>query len=159
MATLFRWAFRGVLLLLLAITLLVLHSLYFKPLSIRIFYERVFAEFALDSPQIVSSLGMLPPSIDWLSDELDDYSIAKGDAQMAKLKNDLATLRSYDRARLDDALSYDTIEFFLHTQDCPGPRRTSRASAKSPASPPRCAKTWPDANSSASCRRPSSSRK
>ena len=116
MATLFRWAFRGVLLLLLAITLLVLHSLYFKPLSIRIFYERVFAEFALDSPQIVSSLGMLPPSIDWLSDELDDYSIAKGDAQMAKLKNDLATLRSYDRARLDDALSYDTLEFFLQTQ-------------------------------------------
>jgi uncharacterized protein (DUF885 family) len=116
MATLFRWAFRGVLLLLLAITLLVLHSLYFKPLSIRIFYERVFAEFALDSPQIVSSLGMLPPSIDWLSDELDDYSIAKGDAQMAKLKSDLATLRSYDRARLEDTLSYDTLEFFLQTQ-------------------------------------------
>lgn len=116
MAKLFRWTFRGALMLLLAITLFVLHSLYFKPVSIRIFYERVFAEFALESPQIVSSLGILPPSIDWLSDELDDYSIAKGDEQMAKLKEDLATLRRYDRARLDDTLSYDTLETFLQTQ-------------------------------------------
>ena len=116
MARLFRWGLRGGFLLLLAITLFVLHSLYFKPLSIRIFYERVFAEFALDSPQIVSSLGMLPPSIDWLADELDDYSLAKGDEQMAKLKDDLATLRRYDRASLDDTLSYDALESFLQTQ-------------------------------------------
>lgn len=116
MAKLFRWAFRGALLLLLAITLFVLHSLYFKPVSIRIFYERVFAEFALDSPQIVSSLGMLPPAIDWTADELDDYSLAKGDAQMAKLKDDLATLRRYDRAKLDDTLSYDALASFLQTQ-------------------------------------------
>ncbi|MCZ8063333.1 DUF885 family protein [Silanimonas sp.] len=116
MAKLFRWTFRGALLLLLAVTLFVLHSLYFKPVSIRIFYERVFAEFALESPQIISSLGMLPPSIDWTADELDDYSLAKGEEQMAKLKADLATLRSYDRAALDDALSYDVLEVFLQTQ-------------------------------------------
>ena len=116
MATLFRWGFRIGLVLLLAITLFVLHSLYFKPLSIRIFYERVFAEFALDSPQIISSLGLLPPAIDWTADELDDYSLAKGEAQFAELKEDLATLRSYDRASLDDPLSYDTLEFFLQQQ-------------------------------------------
>lgn len=116
MATLFRWAFRGALLLLLALTLFVLHSLYFKPVSIRIFYERVFAEFALESPQLLSSLGLLPPSIDWTADQLDDYSLAKGDAQMAKLREDLATLRSYDRAGLADPLSYDALEAFLQTQ-------------------------------------------
>ncbi len=116
MAKLFRWTFRGALLLLLAVTLFVLHSLYFKPVSIRIFYERVFAEFALESPQLLSSLGMLPPSIDWTADELDDYSLAKGEEQMAKLKADLATLRRYDRAALDDTLSYDVLEVFLQTQ-------------------------------------------
>jgi uncharacterized protein (DUF885 family) len=116
MAKLFRWGFRGALLLLLATTLFVLHSLYFKPLSIRIFYERVFAEFALDSPQLISSLGLLPASIDWTADALDDYSLAKGDAQFAKLEDDLATLRRYDRAGLEDRLSYDTLEFFLQTQ-------------------------------------------
>ena len=116
MATLFRWTVRGALLLLLGLTLFVLHSLYFKPVSIRIFYERVFAEFALDSPQLLSSLGLLPPSIDWTAGHLDDYSLAKGDAQMAKLKDDLATLRSYDRASLDDPLSYDTLDFFLQQQ-------------------------------------------
>lgn len=112
----FRWAFRGAALLLLATVLFVLHSLYFKPLSIRIFYERVFAEFALDSPQLLSSLGLLPPAIDWTADELDDYSLAKGDAQFAKLRDDLATLRRYDRASLEDTLSYDTLEAFLQTQ-------------------------------------------
>lgn len=116
MAKLFRWTFRGALLLLLAVTLFVLHSLYFKPVSIRIFYERVFAEFALESPQIISSLGMLPPSIDWTADELDDYSLANDEEQMAKLKADLATLRSYDRAALDDTLRYDVLEVFLQTQ-------------------------------------------
>jgi uncharacterized protein (DUF885 family) len=116
MAKLFRWTFRGALLLLLAIALFALHSLYFKPVSIRIFYERVFAEFALDSPQIVSALGMLPPAIDWTADELDDYSLANGDEQAAKLRDDLATLRSYDRAKLDDTLSYDALETFLQTQ-------------------------------------------
>jgi uncharacterized protein (DUF885 family) len=35
---------------------------------------------------------------------------------MAKLKADLATLRSYDRAALDDTLSYDVLEVFLQTQ-------------------------------------------
>ena len=116
MAKLFRWTVGGALLLLLALTLFVLHSLYFKPLSIRIFYERVFAEFAFDSPQLISGLGLLPPSIDWTAGHLDDYSLAKSDAQMAKLKDDLATLRSYDRASLDDTLSYDTLDFFLQQQ-------------------------------------------
>ena len=116
MAKVVRWVFRGALLIALALVLFVLHSLYFKPLSIRIFYERVFAEFALESPQLISGLGLLPPAIDWSADELDDYSLAYGEAQMAKLKDDLATLRSYDRASLDDTLSYDTLEFFLQTQ-------------------------------------------
>jgi uncharacterized protein (DUF885 family) len=116
MAKVFRWAFRGGLLLLLALTLFVLHSLYFKPVSIRIFYERVFASFAIDSPQLLSGLGLLPPALDWSADELDDYSVAQGDRQAAKLEEDLATLRSYDRESLDDKLSYDTLDYFLGTQ-------------------------------------------
>lgn len=116
MAKVFRWGVRGGLALLAALALFVLHSLYFKPVSIRIFYERVFAEFALQSPQLVSGLGILPPSLDWTADELDDYSLAKGEALMAKLKDDLATLRSYDRGALEDTLSYDTLAFFLQTQ-------------------------------------------
>ena len=116
MAKVFRWGFRGVFLLLIALTLLVLHSLYFKPLSIRIFYERVFASFAIESPQLLSGLGLLPPALDWSADELDDYSIAQGDRQAAKLEADLATLRTYDRESLDDKLSYDALDFFLGTQ-------------------------------------------
>ncbi len=116
MAKIMRWTLRGGLLLLLALTVLVLHSLYFKPLSIRVFYERVFVSFALDSPETLSALGLLPPALNWTADRLDDYSLAHGEAQVAKLKEDLATLRRYDRSALDDRLSYDALEFFLQMQ-------------------------------------------
>jgi uncharacterized protein (DUF885 family) len=107
------WLVLGVLLLVL---LFVAHTLMFRPISPRLFYERVFAEFILQEPEAISSLGLLPPALDWMADELGDYSPAKQQRLQAKLKRDLATLREYDRASLADPLSYDTLESFLLTQ-------------------------------------------
>ena len=76
MRTFFRWGFRLVLVLLLLVLLLVLHTLYFKPLRIGWFYERVFGEYALQDPELMSSLRMLPPWLDWYSDDLTDASLA-----------------------------------------------------------------------------------
>ena len=118
MRTFFRWGFRLVLVLLLLVLLLVLHTLYFKPLRIGWFYERVFGEYALQDPELMSSLRMLPPWLDWYSDDLTDASLAHQQALDAKLDADLATLRRYDREALDgDArLSYDMLEYFLDIQ-------------------------------------------
>ncbi len=118
MRTLFRWSFRGLLLLLLLAVLLVLHTVYFKPLKIGWFYERVFAEYALQDPELLSSLRMLPAWADWYSDDLTDASLAHEDELRAKLKRDLATLRSYDRNALDEGarLSYDMLDYFLAVQ-------------------------------------------
>ncbi len=118
MKRLFRWGFRAALLLILLLVLFVLHSMYFKPLHIRIFYERVFAEFAFQDPQLLSSLRMLPPWLDWYSDDLSDLSLAHEEKLNKKLVNDLATLRSYDRSSLDasNQLSYDMLEYFLAVQ-------------------------------------------
>ena len=118
MRTFFRWSFRLFLLLVLLLVLLVLHTLYFKPLKIGWFYERVFGEYALEDPELMSSLRMLPPWLDWYSDDLTDASLAREKALNVKLDADLATLRSYDRAALgvDARLSYDMLEYFLDIQ-------------------------------------------
>ena len=89
-----------------------------RPLSIGWLYERIFLEYALDDPETLSYLGMVPGWLDFHSDELTDASIARSEAMMAKLKRDHASLRAYDRASLDGdgRLSYDILDYFLGQQ-------------------------------------------
>ena len=118
MRTAFRWIFRLLLLALLAIILLVVHTILFKPLKPNWFYERVFIEFGAQDPQMLSSMRMLPSWMDWYSDDLTDQSLAHEKKMQAKLKADLATLQKYDRASMNeaDALNYDMLEYFLTLQ-------------------------------------------
>ena len=94
------------------------HEWNFRPWSLKFFYERAFAQYALDDPQMLSSMRMLPSWMDWYSDDLTDVSLARQEALRQKLKDDYATLKSYDREALsdDEKLSYDVLEYFLATQ-------------------------------------------
>ena len=118
MKTLMKFLGWTLLAALLAATGLGLHTAYGRPLRIDWFFERVFIEFALDDPEMLSSLRMLPPWLDWYSDELTDRSPARERALREKIVQDLATLREYDRAALDEGrqLSYDVLEYFLQVQ-------------------------------------------
>ena len=40
-------------------TVFVINTIYFRPFSVGVFYEKVFFEFALDSPELLSSLRIL----------------------------------------------------------------------------------------------------
>ena len=113
-----KWSLRLVLLVVVAVALLVAHTVYFKPLAIDWFFERVFAEYAVKNPEMLSGMRMLPPWMDWYSDDLADASLAAEDEMRAKLRNDLATLRAYDRAALSPSqqTSYDMLEYFLAMQ-------------------------------------------
>jgi uncharacterized protein (DUF885 family) len=118
MKTLFRFVRWLLLAAFLLAAALVLHTIYGKPLKTNWFYERVFIEYAVDDPEMLTSLGILPPWLDWYSDDLTDRSLAREKKTQEKLRNDLATLRSYDRASLDESaqLSYDILEYFLAIQ-------------------------------------------
>ena len=118
MKTLFRFVRWLLLAAFLLASALVLHTIYAKPLRIGWFYERVFIEYAVDDPEMLTSLGILPSWMNWYSDDLTDRSLAREEKTRAKLRNDLATLRSYDRAALDESgqLSYDVLEYFLSIQ-------------------------------------------
>ena len=118
MRTLIRWTTWLLLASLLALAALVLHTVYARPLKIDWFFERVFIEYAVDDPELLSSMRMLPPWADWFSDDLTDRSLARQRELQQKLRDDLATLREYDRESLDDGrqLSYDMLEYFLASQ-------------------------------------------
>lgn len=113
-----KWIFGLLGLAILLVAALGVHTWYFKPASIDWFYGRVFAKFALDSPEMLSSMRLLPPALDFHSTKLDDMSPAHDDKVFADLSEALATLKRYDRSALDrdGQLSYDTLAFFLQSQ-------------------------------------------
>ncbi len=80
------------------------HVWYFKPISINLFFGREALQFALESPELLSSIRVLEPfGIDGHNAELDDESLAAGDRLFARLKDARATLVSYEDADLDAA--------------------------------------------------------
>jgi uncharacterized protein (DUF885 family) len=115
MKRLFKWLARLLLLAVILGGIAFVHVWYFKPYKIDWFYGRVFAQFALQSPEMLSGMRILPSWADFYSDDLDDASPAHGDEMAAMVKDDLDTLRRYDRSALDaeGKLSYDALEFFL----------------------------------------------
>jgi uncharacterized protein (DUF885 family) len=114
-----KWIGRLLLLMILAIVGFAVNAIWFKPVSIRVFYERVFLEYGLESPELLSTLRILESvGIRGHNAKLDDRSALAGDQQIAKLKTDLATLRSYSRDDMSDAdkLNFDMLEWFLAQQ-------------------------------------------
>lgn len=114
----FKRAAVGALALLLGAAALLAHTWYFKPLRIDWFYARVFASFALNKPELLSSLRILPPWADFYGRALDDVSPEAQDRAARQLREAHATLLRYDRASLDaeGRLSWDTLEHFLRLQ-------------------------------------------
>ncbi len=100
--------------LILAATVFVVPTVWGKPWSIDHYYYRVFLSFMFQHPQMLSSMRILEPvGFDSHNGELDDFS-PEGTRRDEELFSDnLATLRRYDREKLDDKLSYDVLEYFL----------------------------------------------
>ena len=101
----------------LIVVALAAHTWYARPLAINWFYTRVFARFALDNPELLTSLRLLEPAgIRGHNGKFSDSSQAHLDANAAQLRDDLATLRSYDSKGYigQDRLSYDIFEYFVN---------------------------------------------
>ncbi len=95
---------------------LVVNIVWFKPLFIRAFYEKVFVQFAFDSPELLSSLHLVEGlGIQGHNARLDDASDAQQDRLMARLRQNLATLHSYDTTGLrgQDRLNYQVLDWYM----------------------------------------------
>jgi len=98
---------------------LILQSWYFKPPTIGIFFERVLIQFLLEDPEAASSLGIFERlGYKGFDGSLTDVSPAHEEKLAKMVREDLATLRQYDRASLSSSqqLSYDVLEWFLQDQ-------------------------------------------
>jgi uncharacterized protein (DUF885 family) len=93
--------------------------IWFRPFSINHFYEKIFIEFALKNPELLSSLRILEPmGLNFHNDDLNDGSDAFAHEMNNLIQKDLDSLRKYDRASLNESqkLSYDILEWFLQDQ-------------------------------------------
>jgi uncharacterized protein (DUF885 family) len=106
------WKFtKRILLALLGLGLIfVINLVWFKPFFIGHFYEKIFVEFAIDSPQMLTNLG-----VKLYYDELDDNSLKANERRFDLLEHDYKQLIEYDRANLEgqQKLSYDILAWFL----------------------------------------------
>ncbi len=100
----------------LAFGVFIVNLIWFKPFSINHFYERVFIEYALEDPEILSQLRILEGmGINFHNDDLTDISDARFQKLKKKLNSNYETLLDYDREKLskEQQLSYDILKWFL----------------------------------------------
>ena len=126
----FKWS--GILLLTVIVlaAALLAHTWYAKPLSINWFYSRVFLQFALESPELLTQLRLLEQvGIRGHNAKLADRSQAHEDEQFAKLKASFETLNRYNadgamtNAAGQDRISFEVLHHFLGNSVKGGPWR------------------------------------
>lgn len=106
----------GFLILLFFFSTLVLHTILFKPITLGLFYEKVFWESVLDDPEYLTSLGVLNNfGIDGYQRKLTDISIEKQKQDLEKARKNLEVLLSYGKEGLTDQelLSFEILEWSL----------------------------------------------
>ncbi len=89
------WTSRSILIVIVLGLLWLTNLIWFRPFNIKHFYDKVFVELALESPELTTSMG-IPVLYDRSKDELDDISDAKQWESFNKMKKDYETLMSYD---------------------------------------------------------------
>jgi uncharacterized protein (DUF885 family) len=118
MKRLLKWLLSLIALVVVLVAAFLVHVWYFKPYKIDWFYTRVFAQFALDSPELLSNMRILPSWADFYSSKFDDASPEHEQIVADRIRNDHDTLLRYDRNSMDKRgqLSYDILEYFLRIQ-------------------------------------------
>src|SRR5205814_1899787 len=102
-----------------AIAVFLVNLIWFRPWSLNLFYEKVFAEILFDDPEILSTLGLVEQfGITSHNGKLDDESPAHQQREFDRWKRDLTQLRQYpgDRQTRSQTLSTDVLDWFLQMQ-------------------------------------------
>jgi len=106
----FKW---GLLTLLAGTSVFLINLVWFRPFSIGLFYEKIFIEFAIENPQMLTNMGMK-----FKYDQLNDNSPEAGERNYALLEKDYHQLNEYGREDLEgqEVISYDILDWFLSDQ-------------------------------------------
>jgi uncharacterized protein (DUF885 family) len=83
--------------------------IWFRPYSLDLFYEKIFITFALDNPELLTSIGIAEQfGYRKHNARLDDLSIAKVERDFATWRRYLADLKAYDLAAQSDVQRLST---------------------------------------------------
>jgi uncharacterized protein (DUF885 family) len=107
----------GLLLVILGIFLV--PTIWLRPWVVDHYYARVFLEFAVRHPMLLTQLGILDATpIGYYRDDLDDFSLAAQEREIRFLDRQIRILHEYRRDQMDPKarLSYDVLDYFLTNQ-------------------------------------------
>jgi len=104
---------------LLVATVFVVNLIWFRPFSLNLFYEKVFVSFLLDSPELLTMMGMAEQfGYRRHNAHLNDASEAKAERDFAQWHRNLDELKAYDPARQtpEQRMSTRVLTWFIESQ-------------------------------------------
>jgi len=114
-----KWFFGILALAAIIIAVFLINLIWFRPWSLNLFYEKVFAETVFGEPELLSQLGFVEQfGITRHNAKLNDESPAHQQKVIDQWKKDLAQLREYplDRQTPSQKLSTHVLDWFLERQ-------------------------------------------
>ncbi len=116
---LLKWVLGSVAVLLVVLAVFLINLISFRPWSLNLFYEKVFAEVIFSEPELLSSLGLVEQfGITSHSGKLNDESPGHQEKVAARWRKNLAQLRAYPLSRQTESqrLSTHVLDWFLARQ-------------------------------------------
>src|SRR6201997_1827176 len=114
-----KWLGGIILLLIVILAVFVINLIWFRPWSLNLFYEKVFAETIFSEPELLSQLGLVEQfGITSHNGKLSDESPAHQQMLIDRWKKDLKQLHQYplDRQTPSQRLSTHVLDWFLQDQ-------------------------------------------
>jgi uncharacterized protein (DUF885 family) len=114
-----KWLGAIIVVLVIVVAIFLTNLIWFRPWSLNLFYEKIFAEVLFDHPELLSALGLVEQfGITSHNGKLDDESPAQQQREFDRFKKDLTQLRQYpiDRQSQSQRLSTHVLEWFLERQ-------------------------------------------
>src|ERR1700688_3443983 len=114
-----KWFFSIVLLAGIVLAIFLINLIWFRPWSLNLFYEKVFAETIFSEPELLSALGLVEQfGITGHNGKLSDESPAHQQMVADRWKKDLTQLRQYplDKQTASQKLSTHVLDWFLQDQ-------------------------------------------
>src|SRR5438132_9884585 len=114
-----KWFFSIVLLAVIALAIFLINLIWFRPWSLNLFYEKVFAEFIFSQPELLTQLGLVEQfGITGHNGKLNDESPAHQQRLIERWKEDLVQLEQYplDPQSASQKLSTRVLGWFLRNR-------------------------------------------
>ena len=111
-----KWTLRILALLVIALAIFLINLIWFRPWSLNLFYEKVFAQVLFEEPELLSSLGLVERfGITGHNGKLGDVSPAHQQRYFDRAKKNLEDLHAYplEKQNPSQQLSTHILEWYM----------------------------------------------